>query len=272
MVDVYYGPPPTNLSVSVSGSLVFLGWTAPSNPSGLASYIIEAGSSPGAANLAAFDTGSVTTDYGARDVGLGTYYIRVRARFRGGASSPSNEVAATVLGGGGCALPGPPGSLSGSASGSTVDLSWGAAANGVSFVIEAGSSSGAANLANFDTNSSATSYRATGVGAGTYYIRVRGKNACGVGPSTSDARVVVGGTTPTPAPCTGQGTLSVTGDQGFFYLNGTYVGQGLFVRDLNPNFYVLTEIQPSDGRTCKEQQVRVDSCKTTIVRWDFYCR
>jgi hypothetical protein len=40
--------------------------------------------------------------------------------------------------------------------------------------------------------SPATSYYAPGVGAGTYFVRVRGKNACGVSAASNEIAVVVG--------------------------------------------------------------------------------
>ena len=67
--------------------------------------------------------------------------------------------------------PGAPINLSTSSSGSSVTLTWGAPASGdplTTYIIEAGSGPGLANLANFTTNSTATSFSASGIGAGTY--------------------------------------------------------------------------------------------------------
>jgi hypothetical protein len=50
---------------------------------------------------------------------------------------------------------------------------------------------GMANLANFDTNSTALTLMAQGVGSGSYYIRVYGKNTCGLSaPSNEVLRVI----------------------------------------------------------------------------------
>jgi hypothetical protein len=59
-------------------------------------------------------------------------------------------------------------------------------------VLEAGSFTGAANLANIDTLSTATSFFAPGVGSGTYFVRVRAKNACGVSAPSNEIVVPVG--------------------------------------------------------------------------------
>ncbi|MBI3493165.1 MAG: right-handed parallel beta-helix repeat-containing protein [Acidobacteria bacterium] len=99
--------------------------------------------------------------------------------------------------GGACtAAPGAPGGLAlVSNSGGTVVLSWTAASDSpTSYVVEAGSATGASNLANVDLGSPATSLTATGVGGGTYFVRIRGKNACGTGAASNEILVVV----PTP--------------------------------------------------------------------------
>lgn len=83
---------PTGLTSSSGGSTVALSWTA---VAGATAYIIEAGSAPGAANLASFDTGSAATSFSAA-APSGTYYIRVRARTTCGTSGTSNEVIVVV--------------------------------------------------------------------------------------------------------------------------------------------------------------------------------
>jgi hypothetical protein len=61
-----------------------------------------------------------------------------------------------------------------------------------SYVLQAGSSAGSTNLANSDIGN-VTSYVATGIGNGTYYIRVRAKNACGdLSAASTEATTVVG--------------------------------------------------------------------------------
>src|SRR5262249_47402835 len=150
-----------------------------------AAYMIEAGSSPGLANLANFSTGNTATSFSANGVGSGVYYVRVRATNTSGTSSPSNEAILTV--GNGCAAPpGTPTGLVATAIGTTVILTWSAASGATSYVVEAGATPGAANLANSDLGSAATSYTAQNVGRGRYYVRIRGKNACGIGAASNE--------------------------------------------------------------------------------------
>ena len=71
---------PINLSTSSSGSMVTLTWGAPSSGDAVTTYLIEAGSSPGLADLANVTTSNTATSFSASGVGAGTYYVRVRAR------------------------------------------------------------------------------------------------------------------------------------------------------------------------------------------------
>jgi photosystem II stability/assembly factor-like uncharacterized protein len=181
--------PPTNLQASVVGDTVMLTWSAPSTggPSG---YVIDAGTGPGLANLATLPI--ATTSFTAVSVPRGTYYVRVRSASGGERSAPSNEVVVNVgtPGGTGCTTEPPvPSTLTSTVAGQLVTMQWTAAPGAVSYVIEAGSSSGNANIVVFDTGSAATTFTASAV-PGTYYVRVRARNACGTsGPSNE--RVIV---------------------------------------------------------------------------------
>jgi hypothetical protein len=186
---------PTNLTASAIGNVVTLTWTAPSSGDAPTSYVIEAGSSSGASNLANFDTGSTATALMATAVPPGTYFVRVRARNAASTSGASNETAISVGGGPGpcTSIPGAPIGLTASVSGTVVTLTWNAASGDpTSYVIEAGSSPGTSDLANFDTRSTATSFTATAVSAGTYFLRVRARNACGTGGPSNEVTVTVG--------------------------------------------------------------------------------
>ena len=117
--------------------------------------MLYAGIAPGRTDLVSFDTGSTLTGWsGAAPPGL--YYVRVAARTACGVGPLSNEVAVPV---GAAAPPEAPGALSAAVSGNVVSLSWSAPASGPvpsSYLLEAGSVSGASNLASFDTGSAAT--------------------------------------------------------------------------------------------------------------------
>ncbi len=111
---------PSNLQSTVVGTFVQLAWNAPSQ--GVASsYAIEAGSGPGASNLAVVETRNALTSFSA-SVLPGTFYVRVRAQSGGVLGPASNEVVVVVPGG--CAAPAAPGNLTGTVAGSLVQLAW----------------------------------------------------------------------------------------------------------------------------------------------------
>lgn len=181
-------PAPANLTYTLSGTTVNLAWSA---VSGAASYDIEAGSAAGLSDLAVLNTTSLGFTAVAPP---GTYYVRVRARgASGSSSSASNEVTITIGGGGACtAAPGPPGALQASAGGDTVVLTWsGSVGAPTTYVLEAGAAPGGTNLANLDLGSAQTSYSASGVPRGTYYVRLRATNACGTSATSNEVVVTV---------------------------------------------------------------------------------
>ncbi|MCA1586625.1 MAG: S8 family serine peptidase, partial [Acidobacteria bacterium] len=93
-------PPPPNAPASatanVAGSRVTLSWQAPNTGAMPTTYRLEAGSAPGLANLAVFDTTTPVTTIVVDGVPPGVYYVRIRARTAAGTSSPSTELVVTV--------------------------------------------------------------------------------------------------------------------------------------------------------------------------------
>jgi hypothetical protein len=176
-----------------------LAWTPPAfQDAPVISYVIDVGSTPNfvAPDLLSVDTFSATTTLEASGVAFGTYYVRIRARNTLGVSAPSNEIQVVVgIGGPVPGCPGAPRALTGAGSVGTVTLSWLPPLSGgaQSYVIEAGSSSGAADLAAFDNGPSTTFIRA-GVPPGVYYIRVRAVAAgCPRSAASNEVAVTVSG-------------------------------------------------------------------------------
>jgi hypothetical protein len=182
--------PPAGLGATVSGGNITLTWQAPTGGCAPGSYQIEAGSAAGLTNLASLQTGNTSTTFFAFNIGAGSYFVRVKSVNAGGVSSPSNEIQFNV---GGCAgAPTAPGGLAAQITGSTVVLTWAAASGSpASYVLEAGSSSGATDIVVSDTGGTATTLTAS-AGPGTYYVRVRAKNACGQSTVSNEIIVVIG--------------------------------------------------------------------------------
>ncbi len=191
--------PPIALSRSVAGSTLSLSWTAPMAGGPPTAYTIEAGSAPGLSNLASFSTGNVLTSFSASSVANGVYYVRVRATNSAGTGGPSNEVSAVV----GPPAPGAPSGLTWSSAGSSISLTWTPPSTGgapTSYTVEAGSSTGLANLATLTTGNTATSFASSGVGNGTYFVRVKATNTGGTSGPSNEVALVVGCTAAPGAP------------------------------------------------------------------------
>ena len=83
--------PPSDVHASVDGDRVTIQWSA---VAGATSYLVEAGSAPGASDIAVQPVAAPMLV--AEGVPSGVYYVRVRAVGAGGASVPSIEVVVTV--------------------------------------------------------------------------------------------------------------------------------------------------------------------------------
>lgn len=194
--------PPTDLRHSIVGSFVTLTWNGPTSGPPPTTYVIQWSLVPGFPLLDTneFETGHILTTFSTRSqVPDGTYYVRIRARNNVGTSDPSNEVKIVI----GCTSPpAAPLDLTSSVNEHTVTLSWKAPPFGslpTEYVIEAGSASGIANLAQLPTGNIATS-REVQAPNGTYFVRVRARNACGSGPPSGEIVVNVAPRLPPGAP------------------------------------------------------------------------
>lgn len=195
---------PISLHGSVNGSTVSLTWTKPSTGTPT-SYQVQAGSSSGGSNLANLNTGNPNTSFTANGVGNATLFIRVLARDGSGLGPPSNEIKLVVGSGGGggggggsgcTSAPNSPSNLTVSMNGSTASMKWNAPSGGcapTSYVMQAGSSSGQSNIANTNTGNTNTALTASGVGPGTYYVRIRASNSNGVSGPSNEVKVIVSG-------------------------------------------------------------------------------
>jgi hypothetical protein len=185
---------PAGFAASANGVVAALSWNPPSGGGSVTDYLIEAGTASGATNVATVAVGPTVTSYSVTGA-PGTYYVRVRAR-NGCGSAVSNEVFLTLAST--CAVPGAPGAPVAAVAGSQVALTWTAASGATSYLFEAGSSSGLANLVNMPVTSASLSANAP---PGVYYVRARGQNSCGTGPVSPETVVSVGG-------CTAPGSAS----------------------------------------------------------------
>ena len=175
--------PPRGLRANVSGSALTLAWAAPSGapPDG---YIVEAFS--GATSLGAFSVGGRTLSV---PVPAGSFEVRVRATRGGGTGSASSRVA--VVAPASATPPAAPTNLVATVVGRVLRLTWHlGGGNAESYVLEAGTSSGAANIATLDTGALDTDFTAP-VPPGTYFLRVRARNTFGASAPSNEVTIVV---------------------------------------------------------------------------------
>ena len=95
---------------------------------------------------------------------------------------------------------GPPVNFSATASGSDITLNWGPPQVGAaaSYIIEAGSQTGASNLTSFNTGSTATTFSTGGVPQGVYFIRAKAVNGGETSPASNEVILTVGACTGPP--------------------------------------------------------------------------
>ncbi len=91
-----------------------------------------------------------------------------------------------------CAAPSPPTAVAATVSGTFVVLTWTPpAGKPLDYAVEAGSSPGTSNISVSEVVHPATEFTASAP-PGTYYVRVRARNACGLGQPSREIVVVVG--------------------------------------------------------------------------------
>ena len=115
----------------------------------------------------------------------GRYVVRVRAVNSSGPGEPSAERVVRVGCGG---FPVPSGVTGSVTPAGEVMISWSPLDDAISYLVEAGSATGLADLAAIPVEQSAVSGV---VPAGTYHVRVRALTACGMTPPSNEISVTV---------------------------------------------------------------------------------
>ncbi|MGE3274849.1 MAG: hypothetical protein AB7O67_07040 [Vicinamibacterales bacterium] len=174
---------PVGFGAAVTGAQVQFAWQAPASGGVVVGYRLEAGSAPGASDIATVSVGAARTLVATAPAG--TYYTRVRATNACGTGAASDEAQVVI---GGCGAPGVAGPVTATVTGTTVRLSWPAVTGASDYVLEVGSAPGLSDLL-------VSGVPAPGLSAsappGAYFVRVRARNACGTGAASADVSVVV---------------------------------------------------------------------------------
>lgn len=176
---------PRGLTAATSGLSVQLAWQPPAAGAPVGHYMLEAGSASGLANYAQAALAATPTTLLA-SAPAGVYFVRLRAQNACGVSAASNEIVVALANG--CVPPGPMGPLSASVSGNLVTFAWGASAGATHYIGEVGSAPGLANLLVGAVGGTSVVAAAP---PGTYFVRLRPRNACGTGSVSNEVTVVV---------------------------------------------------------------------------------
>lgn len=186
--------PPGGVSASASGSVINVTWSRPATGGEPTNYVIEVGGSSGATFLTV-PTDSTQTTFSRSGFTVGTYYVRVKGVNWAGTGSPSTETSVTVRSTE-CTPPGMPTMTVITNINRTLVLGWTAPSGSpTGYVLYSatrtirdedldGSSVEVDNLGN---RASATFVDVT---PGTYHLRLRAWNACGLGPASTPEIVV----------------------------------------------------------------------------------
>jgi hypothetical protein len=213
---------PSALAAQVSGNAVTLTWQPPSGS--VSTYVLEAGSASGLADLVNTPTLSASTTLFVGGVPTGSYYVRVRAYSPAtGLSAASNEITVVIVP---CSLA-PPADLAAVVINNDVSLAWPGVAGATSYQLEAGLAPTLSNAFNGDVGG--TQAVQVIAPSGTYYVRVRAKApSCATSAPSGETIVRVG-------VITGIGFGGV-GDHGSGL--GTYMESGFTVDALSGRWTV----------------------------------
>ena len=178
--------PPTNLGSLTSGTDVAFFWDRSIDATG---YTLQIGSAPDGAEIVDVFVGDVAAV--RLSLELGTYFWRVIASTEGRSSAPSAEAQITVNST--CGVPTAPYNLTSSVLGEHVDFNWQPPFLGAvtTYVLEAGSAPGLADRSSVRTGGAQPQVRRQ-IPDGTYYVRVRAENSCGVSAASNEILAVVG--------------------------------------------------------------------------------
>jgi hypothetical protein len=195
-------PAPKGIEAGVTGTTIVVAWGASGGECPVTSYIIEMGSADGLSDVGVIPTQSASTRYVIANAPTGSYVIAVRGVNPAGAGPATPGIPVTVKSLASpptCSgIPGPPTQLVANVGSTAVTLTWDPAAGSVtSYVIEAGSAPLLSDLLVSDTGSLSTSSSLTAA-SGTYYLRLRARNACGTSSPSNEVRIVVTNTPTSP--------------------------------------------------------------------------
>jgi hypothetical protein len=187
------GPPlaPRALLATVQDTNVAMQWTENLLGPVIAGYQLQAGSGPGLTDIAVLPLPPTARSL-AVTAPPGTYYVRVVAVNAAGGGAASNE-ATLVAQPGTCTIPALPLGLAASVTSTRLTATWNAPLTGAiptAYVIQAGTTSGAANWGTFSFPGTTTAVSGL-VPRGPYFLRLFASNVCGTSAASAEVSITV---------------------------------------------------------------------------------
>jgi len=173
---------PGAFAAAADGRTLRFRWNVPQGGGAPRSYSLRVGSAPGLSNLVTLPVSGPTTEHELA-APPGSFHFQLLAHNAFGTSEPSNSVRVVV------GLPGPAGIVRSRLEGRVAVLDWPAITDAVGYQLEAGSLEGAANLAVLTVTTAR--FVSPPLPPGRYFVRVKGRNALGVGAPSPDAVIDV---------------------------------------------------------------------------------
>ena len=178
---------PTNVTVTVNGlASLTVSWNAVTAysagaPSAATGYRVDFRTSPTAPVLVSLTSTSTTLSVGIPAGVVGTFYVSVTGVNSAGNGPTSGLVPFTIGGGPGpCAsAPSPVTGVTGGVSGGVARVQWNASAGATSYLLQAGTSQGAANIVPLSDFGATTAVQAPVPSGFTAWVRIFARNACG---------------------------------------------------------------------------------------------
>ena len=184
---------PREVQATVVDNTITVSWQPPASGAAVSSYVIQAGTAPGASNVYSGSVGAATSV--SSPIPNGTYYIRVYGQNASGTGPLSPDIVAQVG-----LPPGPPRNAAATASAGVITLTWLPPVSGgtvSTYVVQAGTASGASNV--FNAAVGAGTAVSGAVPAGDYFLRVLAENAGGISAASNEVSVSVGPACTTPS-------------------------------------------------------------------------
>ncbi|WP_164737337.1 LamG-like jellyroll fold domain-containing protein, partial [Georgenia sp. SYP-B2076] len=175
---------PADVTATVNGDVVTLGWSASSDDRGVTGYTVHRSDTDGFTPSATTQIGSVSgTSFTDTGVAAGTWYYRVVATDAAGNLSEASAQATATVAAPDTSAPSAPADVTAAVSGDVVTLGWSASSDdrGVTgYTVHRSDTDGFTPSATTQIGSvSGTSFTDTGVAAGTWYYRVVATDAAG---------------------------------------------------------------------------------------------